>query len=142
MGTKGPKAGNIFTSLRSRGLVGNQGQDPSIKGMGSPFKQTKDGSDASVFGSVKRFAKNVGENIKKVHADPKALVSNVVGSLEQMVSSVGQGNRHMDGPAPSPDTQQTKQQPPSKSKPDKQSYSASKSENKTPFLKKKNNHKY
>ena len=167
MGTKGPKAGNIFTSLRSRGLVGNQGQDPSIKGMGSaakftpalekkaengelkgkfaqavmanksggsPLKQTKDGSDASVFGSVKRVAKNVG----------KALVSNAVGNLEQMVSSVGQGNRHMDGPAPSPDTQQTKQQPPSKSKskPDKQTYSASKSENKTPFLKKKNNHKY
>jgi hypothetical protein len=40
MGTKGPKAGNIFTSLKSRGLVGGQGQDPSIKGMGSPFKQT------------------------------------------------------------------------------------------------------
>jgi len=39
MGTKGAKAGNIYSSLKSRGLVGGQGQDPSIKGMGSPLKQ-------------------------------------------------------------------------------------------------------
>ena len=38
MGTKGAKAGNIYSSLKSRGLIGGQGQDPSIKGMGSAAK--------------------------------------------------------------------------------------------------------
>jgi len=144
MGTKGAKAGNIYSSLKSRGLVGTDGKDPMLnlgsaakfnptlekkaqKGelpanfaeaimenkSGSPLKQTRDGSDASVFGSVKRVAKNVG----------KALVSNAVGSLGQMVGGLGQGNRHMDGPAPS--------QPSQPSKPSKQSYSAKKSKSKT-----------
>ena len=138
MGTKGPKAGNIFTSLRSRGLVGGQGQDPSIKGMGSPFKQTNgDGKDGSAYGAIKRFGegfvnhvktglqkdantvkkvvKNVGKNITKVYSDPKALVSNTLGSLGEMVGSLGQGNRHMDGPAPKAE-ESKKQVPPSKSK--------------------------
>ena len=131
MGTKGPKAGNIFTSLRSRGLVGGQGQDPSIKGMGSPFKQTNgDGKDGSAYGAIKRFGegfvdhvktglqkdantvkkvvKNVGKNITKVYSDPKALVSNTIGSLGEMVGSLGQGNRHMDGPAPSQPSKNSK----------------------------------
>ena len=131
MGTKGPKAGNIFTSLRSRGLVGGQGQDPSIKGMGSPFKQTNgDGKDGSAYGAIKRFGegfvdhvktglqkdantvkkvvKNVGKNITKVYSDPKALVSNTIGSLGEMVGSLGQGNRHMDGPAPTPPSKNSK----------------------------------
>ena len=92
MGTKGPKAGNIFTSLKSRGLVGGQGQDPSIKGMGSPFKQTNgDGRDGSLYGSLKRAFKR------------NALKGN------------GRGNDNMDGPAPKAE-ESKKQVPPSKSK--------------------------
>ena len=94
MGTKGPKAGNIFTSLRNRGLVGDQGQDPSIKGMGSPFKQTQpneDGRDGSLYGSIKRAFKR------------NALKGN------------GRGNDNMDGPAPKAE-ESKKQVPPSKSK--------------------------
>lgn len=89
MGTKGPKAGNIFTSLRGRGLVGGQGQDPSIKGMGSPFKQTKDGSDASLYGKAKAALTGMAKNLG---------------------TGLGQGNRHMDGPA----RQQPQEQLPSK----------------------------
>jgi|TARA_B110000238_G_C15966210_1_gene369653 hypothetical protein len=85
MGTKGPKAGNIFTSLKSRGLVGGQGQDPSIKGMGSPFKQTNgDGRDGSLYGSLKRAFKR------------NALKGN------------GRGNDNMDGPAPSKPNENSK----------------------------------
>jgi hypothetical protein len=40
MGTKGPKAGNIYSSLKSRGLIGGKGKDPLLN-CGSPFKQTK-----------------------------------------------------------------------------------------------------
>ena len=122
MGTKGPKAGNIFTSLRSRGLVGGQGQDPSIKGMGSPFKQTQpngDGKDGSLFGSfargidkVTRGGVNVINKAAKIHGDFSK------GIYDKLTTGFGNGNRHMDGPAPS--------QP---SKPNKQSYSASKSKN-------------
>jgi len=117
MGTKGAKAGNIYSSLKSRGLVGGQGQDPSIKGMGSPFKQTKDGSDASVFGSVKRVAKNA----------VKAYNNKVLSVADKLTTGFGNGNRHMDGPAPSQPSQ-----PSQPSKPSKQSYSASKSKSKTP----------
>ena len=146
MGTKGTKAGNIYSSLKSRGLIGGQGQDPSIKGMGSaakfnptlekkaqkgelpanfaeaimenksgsPLKQTRDGSDASVFGSVKRVAKNA----------VKAYNNKVLSVADKLTTGFGNGNRHMDGPAPS--------QPSQPSKPSKQSYSASKRKSKTP----------
>jgi len=40
MGTKGPKAGNIYSSLKSRGLIGGKGKDPMLN-CGSPFKQTE-----------------------------------------------------------------------------------------------------
>jgi len=40
MGTKGQKAGNIFSSLKSKGIVGGKGTDPALKVLGSPFKQT------------------------------------------------------------------------------------------------------
>jgi len=39
MGTKGPKAGNIYSSLKSRGLIGGKGKDPMLN-CGSPFKVT------------------------------------------------------------------------------------------------------
>ena len=45
MGTKGPKAGNIYSSLKSRGLIGGKGKDPMLN-CGSPFKQTE-GQDAT-----------------------------------------------------------------------------------------------
>ena len=39
MGMKGPKAGNIYSSLKSRGLIGGKGKDPMLN-CGSPFKVT------------------------------------------------------------------------------------------------------
>ena len=140
MGTKGPKAGNIFTSLRSRGLVGDQGQDPSIKGMGSaakfnstlekkaqkgelpakfaeavmanksggsPLKQTKDGSDASVFGSVKRAVQGFVKTSGTLGGNyPPAPPSG--GVVDKLIKGFGQGNRHMDGPAPTPPNKNSK----------------------------------
>ena len=137
MGTKGPKAGNIFTSLRSRGLVGNQGQDPSIKGMGSaakfnstlekkaqkgelpakfaeavmanksggsPFKQTKDGSDASLYGKARAAVVGAVDAAGGV----KGMAKNMVKSMQTQLTSLGQGNRHMDGPAPTPPSKNSK----------------------------------
>jgi len=52
MGTKGAKAGNIYSSLKSRGLVGGQGQDPSIKGMGSAAKFNSGLKKASADGKL------------------------------------------------------------------------------------------
>jgi len=37
MGTKGAKAGNIYSSLKSRGLVGTDGKDPMLN-LGSAAK--------------------------------------------------------------------------------------------------------
>ena len=95
MGTKGPKAGNIFTSLRSRGLVGGQGQDPSIKGMGSPFKQTQpneDGRDGSLYGSLKRAFKR------------NALNDALERNPSNWMSSLGKGKRkkNIKGPGGNP----------------------------------------
>ena len=96
MGTKGPKAGNIFTSLRSRGLVGGQGQDPSIKGMGSPFKQTNgDGKDGSAYGAIKRFGEGFVNHVKTGLQKDANTVKKVVSKL---TTGFGHGNRHMDGP--------------------------------------------
>lgn len=50
MGTKGAKAGNIYSSLKSRGLVGTDGKDPMLN-----------------LGSVAKF--NAG--LKKASADGK-----------------------------------------------------------------------
>ena len=109
MGTKGPKAGNIFTSLRSRGLVGGQGQDPSIKGMGSPLKQTNgDGRDGSAYGALKRFGKSViktGVEVQKHNANTvKDMFNSTV--ISKLTTGFGHGNRHMDGPPPK--TEQSK----------------------------------
>lgn len=40
MGTKGAKAGNIYSSLKSRGLVGADGKDPMLN-LGSAAKYGK-----------------------------------------------------------------------------------------------------
>jgi hypothetical protein len=166
MGTKGPKAGNIYSSLKSRGLIGGKGKDPMLN-CGSPFKQTedqrktfgpggsdenpeiysaivkednkpantplkqtKDGSDASVFGSVKRGAQNA----------VKAYNNTVLNVADKIAQGFGHGNRHMNGPAPSQPSQPSKQSysaKKSKSKTPQQSYSAvGKSKPKTPLLKK------
>ena len=96
----------------------------------TPLKQTKDGSDASVFGSVKRGAQNA----------VKAYNNTVLNVADKIAQGFGHGNRHMNGPAPSQPSQPSKQSysaKKSKSKTPQQSYSAvGKSKPKTPLLKK------
>lgn len=119
MGTKGPKAGNIYSSLKSRGLIGGKGKDPMLncgspfkqtdgqtktfgpegsdpnpeiysaivkedkgKPAATPFKQTKDGSDASMYGKARAAVvgavdavsgvKGMAKNMVKKDADTPA----------------------------------------------------------------------
>lgn len=139
MGTKGPKAGNIYSSLKSRGLIGGKGKDPmlncgspfkqtegqrktfgpngkapnpeiysaivkedkregEVKLNATPFKQTKDGSDASLYGKAKAAVVGAVDAAGGV----KGMAKNMAKSINMQITSLGQGNRHMDGPAPTP----------------------------------------
>jgi len=51
MGTKGAKAGNIYSSLKSRGLVGTDGKDPMLN-LGSVAKFNADLREASDDGKL------------------------------------------------------------------------------------------
>ena len=79
MGMKGPKAGNIYSSLKSRGLIGGKGKDPMLN-CGSPFKQTE-GQDATFGPNGKApnpeiYAAIVKEDKGKSNSTPFKIKSN------------------------------------------------------------------
>lgn len=68
MGMKGPKAGNIYSSLKSRGLIGGKGKDPMLN-CGSPFKVTGEANTPAKFteeGLSKLKAADIGGKFGEV----------------------------------------------------------------------------